>query len=149
MSTIPAVIAALVALGQATLDGELWETIDGPIETVTTAAQRLLLVGDAEIISPTDFDSLGSSGMSERYTVPLLISVSLPGPDSLITARTQAFATHEEIRDAILNSPSLGLVAQGVLSAFPTSERRVQQYATPEGRSVAIRFGLDVYAQLV
>jgi hypothetical protein len=62
----------------------------------------------------------------------------------------EAFAAHEQIRDALLaGDRRLGLTAQGVLSVEPTSERRIQQFATENGRSVAIRFGVDVYAQLI
>lgn len=148
MSTIPAVISALVALVESTLDTDAWQITDGPPDVETQRAQRLVAVGDDEIISPTDFDSLGASGMSERYTVPWTVSVNLPGADTLPTARAEALAAHEEIREAILQVGDLGLAAQGVLSALPTADRRVQQFAVPEGRSAAIRSGLDVIAQL-
>jgi hypothetical protein len=155
MSTIPAVIAALKTLAEATLTSPPpndWQVIDGPATTETVWKQRMLVIADEEILSPTDFDSLGAFGMEERYTVPLLLSVSLPGPDSLPTCRTEAFAAHELIRDALLGAAAdrrLGLTAQGVLNVVPTGERRIQQFATETGRSVAIRFGVDVYAQLI
>jgi hypothetical protein len=148
MSTIPAVIAALKALVEATLDTSAWQIVDGPPDVDTQKAQRLVAIGDDDIVSPTDFDSMAAQGMAERYAVPMTVSVNLPGPESLIISRAEALAAHEEIREAVLATPSLGLVAQGVLSAFPTSERRIQQFATPEGRSAAIRFGIDIYAQL-
>lgn len=149
MSTISAVISALVALGEATLNGDEWQTIDGPANAVTTTKPRVFAIADEEIVSPTDFDSLGGPGMSERYTVPLVISVSLPGADTLAQARTEAFAAHEDLRDALLSGDRrLGLTAQGVLDVVPTSERRVQQFASDNGRSVAVRWGVDVYAQL-
>jgi hypothetical protein len=150
VSTVPAVIAALVALGEATLSLDDWQVIDGPLGTVTTPRERLLLVGDTEIVSPAEFDSYGGASQAERYTLPLLVSVTLTGFDTLPAARTEAFTAHEEIRDAILASPgrNLGLTAQSVVDVFPSVERRVQQFATENGRSVAIRFGVDVYAQL-
>jgi hypothetical protein len=149
VSTIPAAIAALVTLVEATVDTVAWQITDGPPDTEAQRAQRLISVGDDEIASPTDFDSMAAQGMAERYMIPMTVSVALPGPESLIVCRTEALAAHEAIREAVLATPSLGLVAQGVLSAFPTSERRIQQFATPEGRSAAIRFGIDIYAQLI
>jgi hypothetical protein len=149
MSTIPAVLAALVTLVEATLSTDEWQIVDGPPDAETQRAQRLVTIGEDDIVSPTDFDSMAAQGMAERYTIPMTVSVALPGPESLIVCRTEALAAHEAIREAVLATPSLGLVAQGVLSAFPTGERRIQQFATPEGRSAAIRFGIDVYAQLI
>lgn len=150
MSTIPAVIAALVALGEATLDGGEWSIVDGPVGTVTTIKDRVFAIADTEIVSPTGYDSLGGYGMAERYMVPLVLSVSLPGADTLALARAEAFAAHEDIRDALLGGTdrSLGLSAEGVLDVVPTAERRVQQFASENGRSVAVRWGVDVYAQL-
>jgi hypothetical protein len=149
MTTIPAVIAALVSLGEATLDGDEWQTIDGPANTVTTIKDRVFAVAAEEIVSPTDYDSLGGS-QSERYMVPLIISVSLPGPDTLAAARVAALAAHDDLREAIVNADprNLGLGSEGVVDVYPTPERRVQQFANENGRSVAIRWGVDVYASL-
>jgi hypothetical protein len=151
MSTVPAVIAALVALGEATLDIDEWQVIDGPLESVTTARPRLLLVGDEDIVSDTQFNNLAASETDDRYTVPLLVSVGLPGADSLAIARTEAMDTYEAIRDAVLNAPgrNLGLSAQGVLEAVVTGERRVTPYARPEGRACDVRFFVNIWAQLI
>jgi hypothetical protein len=40
------------------------------------------------------------------------------------------------------------LTAQGVVDVYPSSERRIQQFANENGRSVAVRFGVDIYAQI-
>lgn len=151
MSSIPAVIAALVTLAEATLDPEVWLVIDGPANSVTTTRDRVLAVGDEEISSPTSPDSYAAASMSERYTVPLVVSVSLSGPDTLPTARVEAIAAYEAVCAAVLDvlDRDLGLGVQGVVDVVPATERRVQQFATAEGRSVAVRFGVQVYAQLI
>jgi hypothetical protein len=150
VSTIPAVIAALVAVGEATFNGDEWQTIDGPANSVTTTRDRVFAVADEEIVSPTDADSYGAGSLAERYTVPLVASVSLPGPDTLATARLEAFTAYEDFCGAVLAAPgrNLGLGGQGVIDVVPTSERRIQQFANENGRSVAVRFGVDVYAHL-
>lgn len=152
MSTIPAVVAALVALGEATLSLDEWQVIDGPVGAVTAAMPRVLLVGDEEIVSATDFNNVAASEMDDRYTVPLLVSVTLPGADSLPVCRVDALAAYEDIRDAVLApalARNLGLGAQNVLEAVVTGERRVQPYAMPEGRSVTVRFYVSIWAQLI
>jgi hypothetical protein len=150
VSSVGAVVAALVALGEATLDGDEWSVIDGPANTVTTVRDRVLAVGADEIVSLDDADSYAGASFAERYTVPLIISVSLPGPDALAAARVEALAVHEEFYNAVRDSPgrNLGLSAEGVIDVFPTSERRIQQFANENGRSVAVRFGVDVYSQI-
>lgn len=150
MSTIPLVILGLVALGEATFDSDLWQVVDGPIGTVTTTKSRLFAVGAEEIFSPVGFDSLGAQGMEERYTVPLVVSVTLSGADTLPMARSEAFAALDDYCDALLaGDRRLGLGAQGVLNVVPTADRRLEQAATANGRFVAVRFGAEVYAQLV
>jgi hypothetical protein len=151
VSTEPAVIAALVTLGEATLDGDDWQVIDGPVAAVTTAIPRVLLVADEELVSASEFDNLAASGVDDQYVVPLLISVALPGADSLTTARAEALAAYEAIRDATLAPAlgrNLGLGAQGVMQAYVTGERRTRQYATPTGRACDVRFYARVRAQL-
>jgi hypothetical protein len=148
MSTIPPVVAALVAVGEATLDGDDWIVADGPIGTVPTAGQRLLLIADEEIVSTVNYNDLASMGMDDQYLVPLLASVALPGPDTLATARTEALAAYDDIRDALQVLFNLGLQAQGVHKAVVTGEKRVQPFALAEGRSVAVRFYVEVFAQL-
>jgi hypothetical protein len=104
-------------------------------------------VADEEIVGPSDLAVMSANRVHDRYRVPILVSVALPGPDSLPTARTAALGAYESLRDAIRAAMNLGLEAQGVLQALPTGEFRVQHFATAEVRSVAVRFGVEVIAQ--
>jgi hypothetical protein len=63
MSTVPAVVAALVALAESTFSSDDFQVIDGPATTETVLKQRIFAVADTEIVSPTAFDSLGAMGM--------------------------------------------------------------------------------------
>jgi hypothetical protein len=139
VSSVGAVVAALVNLGEATLDGDEWQVIDGPANTVTTVRDRVLAVGADEIVSLDDADSYAGASFAERYTVPLIISVSLPGPDALAAARVEALAVHEEFYNAVRDSPgrNLGLSAEGVIDVphLGASHSTVCQRERPVGRS--------------
>jgi hypothetical protein len=149
VSTVPAVLVALKALGEATLDTDEWQFVDGPLGTVTASKSRVLLIGDDEIVSDLTYNDLASLGMDDQYRVPLLISVGLSGPDSLIMCRDAALAAFDELRDAVQGLFNLGLHAQGVHKAVVTGERRIRQLTGPEGRTCEVRFYVEVFAQLI
>ena len=149
MSTIPAVVAALVTLARATLDQTAWQVIDGPPGVVTSTRDRVFLVGDDEITSVTEWNDLAAVTMDDRYSVPLRVSIALPGADTLPTCRVEALAAYEAVRDAVLASPgrNLGLGGQGVLEVV-VAGCRVSQLAVENGRAVEVRFFAQVYAEL-
>lgn len=152
MSSVPAVLAGLAALGVATLLDS--QTINGDIRSVPGSRERLFLVGDEEVLITRDFDSLGGPGGTsrEQYFVPLATFSSLSGTDQT-AADAIAFADYEAMVQAILDHPSgptLGIVAAGVsmVSVQPTGEHRFQRLAEENGRQALVRFGVQVYAQI-
>jgi len=151
MSSVPAVLAALAALGATTLPDS--QIINGSRQSVTISRGRMLLVGDDEVLITRDFDSLGGPGTSsEQYVVPLAAFAGFSGADQTV-ADAAAFADYEAMVQAILDHPSgptLGIVAAGVsaLSVQPTGEHRFQRLADEDGRQAVVRFDVHVYAQI-
>jgi hypothetical protein len=147
MTTIPVVLAALTTLGGTILTG--WQAINGPPGSVTTTEDRLLFVGDEEIVGDRQFNSMTGQTTSERYTVPVALSVSLPGTDQL-AADALALDAYKLFEVAIREYPGgsdLGLSAAGVQEALPTGEFRLTRRATDDGRHAAVRFFVQAKAQ--
>jgi hypothetical protein len=137
MSTVPAVVAALVTLAEATFDSDDWQVIDGPANTVTTVKQQVIAIGHEPIVT--------TRSLTDQYTVPCLVSVALPGPDSLPTARTAAIGAYESLRAAIRAQEDLNTA--GAIRVQVADEHELQQFADEQVRSAAIRFGVFVMAQ--
>ncbi len=158
MSSVPAVLAALAALGAATLPNS--QVINGGLGSITITQPHLFLVGDEAVEIERDFDSMSTVTMSEEYVVPLTITVDVPGTDQTV-ADNAAFADYEAFMQAVLDHPSghtLGLEAAGVISVLPAgafgprggsgTSHRFQRLADENGRHAAIRFAVRVYAQI-
>ena len=146
MSSVPAVLAALVTLATATLPNS--QVINGGIGTATTTTGRFLLVGDDEILIERQFDSMSNVTFSEEYVVPLTVGADLPGTDQA-AADTQALADYETFLQAVADhpqGPTLGL-GDGV-SVLPVGSHRFVRLADENGRHAAVRFGVRVYSQL-
>lgn len=148
MSSVPGVLAGLTAVGKAALPSS--QVINGGWASQTITRERLLLVGDEEILINRQFDSLSDVTMSEEYDVPLTAAADLSGADPLI-ADAAAFADYETFVQAVLDHPSghtLGLEASGVISVLPTGEQRFQRLSDENGRHAVVRFVVHVYAQV-
>jgi hypothetical protein len=148
VSSIPAVLAALKTLGDATLAG--WQGINGPVGSVTTTAGNLFLVGDEDVVADRQFDSMGIDTTSETYTVPIIVNADVSAGTDQQTADTLALDAYMLFERAIREypaGPNLGLAASGVLQALPTGEFRLMRSADDQGRHAAVRFFVAIYAQ--
>lgn len=144
-STIPAVLAALVTLGQATLPD--WQVINGPLGSVTTTGGRLLMVGEGDVTGRRDLDSMSLGTTSEQYVVSMVANVDLPGTDQT-AADSAAMAAYTALEAAVRlfpGGPTLGLSV--VLQALPTGDFSLTRIADENGRHAAVRFTILVYAQ--
>src|SRR5215217_2919963 len=139
MSSIPAVLAALAALGEATLPNN--QVINGGWTSETVTYGRLLLVGDEEILIERDFDSMSDVTTSEQYVVPLAVAADLAGSDQLL-ADAAALADYEAMVQAILEHPSghtLGLEASGVISVLPLGSHSFRRASDKTGVHAMVR----------
>lgn len=145
MSTIPAALAALVALAEATLDTGEWQVLNGTRSSVTVTKERMLAVGDGDIVGTAEPDVPALD--SEDYTVPLSATASFPGTDQTL-ADAEAIEAYEAVRDAVRASDRLGLAGQGVFMVFPAGEIRMQRQADENGRHTSVRFEVRVKAHI-
>ena len=147
MSSVPAVLAALTALGSATLPDR--QVINGGTDAEPITRERFLLVGDEEFDIEEDFDSMSTETSSEQYVVPCTAGADLSGTDPM-QATAAAFADYRTFRQAVLQHPSghtLGLEADGVISVLPVGTRRFVRRSDQNGKHAVVRFGFRVYAQ--
>jgi hypothetical protein len=151
MTTIPAVMAALAALANATLNTDIWQAINGPSTSVTTTKNHLVTIGgeDEGVGGTRELNSMGVDTTEEQYLVPVVISADLAGTDQLLAddAVLDAYEAYEQAIREYPAGPNLGLAASGVLKALPTGDFRLMRRATGETRSAAVRFYVSVYAQ--
>jgi hypothetical protein len=143
VSSIPAVLAALVALAESTLNSDEWQVLNGTRNSVTVTKDRMLAVGDGDIVGTAEPEIPALD--SEDYMVPLSATVSFPGTDQTL-ADAEAIEAYEAVRDAVRASNKLGLVAQGVFMVFPAGEIRMQRQADENGRHTSVRFEVRVKA---
>jgi len=146
VTTIPAVLDALQALGIATLTSA--QTIQGPTTSVTTTTGRIFVIAGEPIVISRDFDSMAVGTTQEDYLVPLVWSVDMPGTD-MGAAIDAVTADYTAMELAIREYPGmdLGLSASGVLSAKLFGDAQLQPFAGDFGRSAAVRAALRVQAQ--
>lgn len=146
MSTVGPVLTALAALGTATLP--TFQVVTGSITSVSMLTGNVLALGAEPITGTSDLDSMDLATRVERYTVPIIVSVSLPGPDTedaAITAAMTAYAALEQAIREYPGGPNLGL-GEGV-NVIPTGGFSLQPTATDAGRQAAVRFSVAVLAQ--
>ena len=143
MSTIPAVLAALVTLAEATLDDE-WQVLNGTRSTVTVTKDRMLAVGDGDIVGTADPEFPAIRG--EDYTVPLSATVSFPGTDQTLVD-SEAIDAYEAVRDAIRAAVPTSWPA-GVMQVLQIGELRMQRRADENGRHTSVRFEVRVIAHI-
>jgi hypothetical protein len=146
VSTVGAVLDALTALGAATLP--TFQVITGADNSVTTTTPRVLAIGDQPITGESTLDSLDLGTRTERYSVPLAVSVSLPGASTQGAAITAAMDAYTALELAIREFPggaSLGL-GEGV-NVSPVGGFELRPTATEQGRQAAVRFSVAVFAQ--
>jgi hypothetical protein len=147
VSTVSAVLAALTTLAGATLSG--WQAINGPVGSITSTEDRLIAVGAEEVVGDRQFNSMTGQTTSERYVVPVVLSVSLPGTDQQ-AADAIVLAAYDLFERAVREFPGgsdLSLSASGVQQALPTGEFRLNRQADENGRHAAVRFTVAVIAQ--
>lgn len=144
MSTILAALAALVELGEAELDTDTWQVLNGTRSNTTITKDRMLAVGDGDIVGT---DPVPPDVVAEDYVIPLSVTVSLPGTDQAL-ADAEAIAAYETIRDSVRGFAGgrLGLTAQGVMQAFPDGSFVLERQADDNGRHTRMRFGVRVIA---
>jgi hypothetical protein len=147
VSSIPAVLAALKTLGEATLAG--WQGINGPLGSVTTTTGNLIVVGDDDVVGDRQLDTMGVGTASETYSVPIVVNVDVPAATDQQVADTLALNAYDSLERAIrehASGPNLGLPAW-VRSALPTGEFRLMRRSDENGRHAAVRFYVNVYAE--
>jgi hypothetical protein len=142
MSSVPEVLAAIAALGTATLPNS--QVINGSLTSVTGTQGRLFLIGDEEFEVQREPDSLGGTTATESYTVPCAIAADIQTPDQYV-ADAQAWADYEAVEAAIRAAPQLGLAASFSLNASVTVPR-FRRLADENGRHALVRFGVEVFA---
>src|SRR5829696_1153708 len=110
MSSVPAVLAALAALGSATLSADV-QVVNGSVGSVTFTKEQYFLIGDDEIPVEREFDSMSTVTTSEVYVVPLTCGADLQATDQAL-ADAAADTIYEAMLTAILGhpaGPTLGL----------------------------------------
>ena len=144
MSTVPEVLAALAAMGAATLPTGA-QVIAGDLGSVTTTRGRLFLVGDQEFEILWEFDSLGGVTVTEHFVVPCAVVADVQTPEQAI-ADAQAWADFEALHTAIEADPTLGLSGTFSLNAAVVGPGTFRRLGDSEGRHSLVRFGVDVFA---
>jgi hypothetical protein len=156
-SSVPTVKAELVTLFQAVFAGDAdpVTVMYGPRVAKTFTEDRLVSVLGMK--GENEDDSLGDAGASfvERYQVLVVCSVDLAGPDeaTMQAASEGAQALWRRCRAALRTAPgpasiSPAAIAAGVQKATAAREWELQEAATAEGRTAAVRWSVDVWAQI-
>jgi len=155
-SSLPTVKAELVALFAATFAGDAdpVTVIYGPRDTKTVTEDRLVSVLGMK--GENEDDSLGYAGASfvERYQVLVVCSVDLAGPDeaTMQAASEGAQALWRRCRAALRTAPERSIspaaAAVGVQKATAAREWELAEAASAEGRTAAVRWSVDVWAQI-
>lgn len=145
MSSVPAVKSALIPILAAALPATATlpasQVIYGPIESVATAKPRVISIGGA--VGTRDMSDLALTTATERYTIALLVSVSLPGYQQQL-ADEVALADYEAACDAITAAgPDLGL-GNGA-SICPDGQFELTETSTENGRAAQVLFGVSVF----
>lgn len=149
MQSVGAVKAALVELLRATYadDAEPVQVTDGPVGTEVTRGPRLVEVG--EVTGTDELDSMGLGSTADTYVVTITASVTLQDPEGMRTAREAALDLWDRGRTVVREHPTgdLGLEASGVLGARPSRDWRLFEFPLQQGRSAAVRWGVQIVAQ--
>lgn len=142
-TTVPTVKVALVALLTSLLPDV--QVIYGSIGTETLTTPRVLTVGGAAGTSELDSLTLGTS--LERYTVSLVVSCTINGPDAQRAATEAACAVYATAEQAIREHPTGDLGVPGVLQAIPTGDFEVTEADTDLGSNAAVTWSVFIQAQ--
>lgn len=140
-SSIPTVKAALVSVLAAALPST--QIIYGPSNSVTTKGPWVATVGRA--VGTRSPDAMDFASAKEEYTVELMCSVSLAGT-SPQAADGLALANYASAEAAIRADTTLGLPGTVQVTGFGQFE--LMEQADSDGRHAAVRWSVQVYAQV-